>query len=114
MIPFINDEVNISDMKRTKPLSKQIRFTKRNFLCMFTIFACFFLGLIFVLVKILFNNSNLNLKYNDLLHKYTFQTGELEKVNDEIKKLISTIQELKKEVNYLNEQIHFIGYDRDY
>jgi predicted nucleic acid-binding Zn-ribbon protein len=62
----------------------------------------------------LFNNSNLNVKYNDLLYKYTFQTGELEKANDEIKKLMSTIQELRNKVEHLNDQINFVGYDRDY
>ena len=62
----------------------------------------------------LFNNSNLNVKYNDLLHKYTFKTGELEKANDEIKKLMSTIQELRNKVEHLNDQINFVGYDRDY
>ena len=114
MIPFINDEFSISHMKRTKPLSKQIRFTKRNFLCMFTIFVSFFLTLIFVLVKMLFNSSNLNSKYNDLLHKYAFQTEELEKANDEIEKLMSTIQELRNKVEHLNDQINFVGYDRDF
>ena len=114
MISFINDELNISHMKRRKTFSKQIKFTKRNFLCMFTIFLCFFLSLFFVLVKMLFNNSNLNSKYNDLLHRYTFQAGELEKANDEIKKLMSTIQELRNKVDNLNDQIHFVGYDRDY
>ena len=62
----------------------------------------------------LFNNSNLNLKYHDLLHKYIFQTGELENANDEIKKLMSTIQELRDKVEHLNDQIHFVGYDKDY